>query len=333
MTNDTKDLVEQVRGGTSQRVRAAARLMSLIENFPERIPEFLVGAADWPEARMVIGLTGPPGCGKSVLADRLITALRTRSPNNCIGMIAVDPSSPFTGGAFLGDRLRMMRHAGDPNVFIRSAATRGHIGGLVLGVKAFIRVLGLAGCRTVLIETVGVGQNETEIVNVADFVVVAIAPGNGDAIQLLKCGLMEVGDIFVVNKADCDGAAQLYAQLLAVLRLNANGQKTGMPETCLVSALQRRGIEELVDLFEKRAAGSEQVWQARRRQTMVDEVKAAVLEEARQRLSRVLGTGPIATQDLSRILRGEVTVTSFVDELIQKMTGSREDKKNYGQAG
>jgi GTPase len=330
MTNDTKQLVEQVRAGTSQRVRAAARLMSLIENFPERIPEFLIGAADWPETRMVIGLTGPPGCGKSVLADRLITSLRTRSPNSCIGVIAVDPSSPFTGGAFLGDRLRMMRHANDPNVFIRSAATRGHVGGLLLGVKAFIRVLGLAGCQTVLIETVGVGQSETEIADVADLVVVTIAPGNGDAIQLLKCGLMEVGDIFVVNKADCDGAAQLYAQLLAVLRLNANGRNMGIPKTCFVSALHGRGVEELVDLLEKRAADSEQAWQARRRQTMVDEVKEAVLEEARQRLSRVLGTGSIATQDLSRILRGEVTVTGFVDELLRKMTGTREVKEDHG---
>lgn len=330
MTNDTKQLVEQVRAGTSQRVRAAARLMTLIENFPERIPEFLIGAADWPETRMVIGLTGPPGCGKSVLADRLITSLRTRSPNSCIGVIAVDPSSPFTGGAFLGDRLRMMRHANDPNVFIRSAATRGHVGGLLLGVKAFIRVLGLAGCQTVLIETVGVGQSETEIADVADLVVVTIAPGNGDAIQLLKCGLMEVGDIFVVNKADCDGAAQLHAQLLAVLRLYANGRNMGIPETCFVSALHGRGVEELVDLLEKRAADSEQAWQARRRQTMVDEVKEAVLEEARQRLSRVLGTGSIATQDLSRILRGEVTVTGFVEELLRKMTGKREVKEDHG---
>lgn len=330
MTNDTKQLVEQVRAGTSQRVRAAARLMSLIENCPERIPEFLMGAAEWPEPRMVIGLTGPPGCGKSVLADRLITSLRTRRPDSGIGVIAVDPSSPFTGGAFLGDRLRMMRHANDPHVFIRSAATRGHIGGLLLGVKAFIRVLGLAGCQTVLIETVGVGQSETEIAGVADLVVVTIAPGNGDAIQLLKCGLMEVGDIFVVNKADCDGAAQLYAQLLAVLRLNAKGRSMGIPETCLVSALHGRGVEELVDLLEKRAAGSEQAWQARRRQGMVDEVKEAVLEEARQRVSRALATGALATEDLSRILRGEVTVTGFVDELIQKLTATREVKDDHG---
>ena len=322
MTNDVKELVEQIRAGSSRRVRAAARLMSLIEDHPERIPEFLVGADDWPQAHMVLGLTGPPGCGKSVLADRLIAALRRRHPDSCIGVIAVDPSSPFTGGAFLGDRFRMMRHAGDPNVFIRSAASRGHFGGLLLGVKAFVRVLGLAGCRTVLIETVGVGQNETEIVDVADLVVVGIAPGHGDAVQLLKCGLMEAGDIFVVNKADCEGAKQLYAQLLAVLRLNTNAQDKSPFDACLVSALHDRGIEELLDLCEKRAAGSEGAWLTRRRQTMVDEVREAVLEEARQRLAWSFGTSPTATRDCSRILRGDITVPRFVDELLNKVAAA-----------
>ena len=331
MTNDAKELVEQVRTGSSQRVRAAARLMSLIEDHPDRIPEFLVGADDWPQVRMVIGLTGPPGCGKSVLADRLITALRTRNPDSGIGVVAVDPSSPFTGGAFLGDRLRMMRHAGDPHVFIRSAASRGHIGGLLLGVKAFIRVLGLTGCRTVLIESVGVGQNETEIVGVADLVVVAIAPGHGDAVQLLKCGLMEAGDIFVVNKADCEGAKQLYAQLLAVLRLNTNAGDRGSADVCLVSALRDRGIEDLLDLCEKRAAGSEEAWRSRRRQTMIDEVREAVFEEARRRLTRSLGTGAPATRDCSRILRGEITVPRFVDELLQHMAASGEVKDRHDE--
>jgi LAO/AO transport system kinase len=304
--------------------------MSLIENCPERIPELLIGAADWPMPRMVVGLTGPPGCGKSVLVDGLITEFRIRDPQGRIGVIAVDPSSPFSGGAFLGDRFRMMRHASDRMVFLRSAATRGHVGGLLLGVNAFIRILGLAGCRTVLIETVGVGQNETEIADVADFVVVTIAPGHGDAIQLLKCGLMEVGDIFVVNKADCEGAAQLYAQLRAVLRLDSGERKRGMPDTCLVSASRRRGIEELVDLCEKRAALSQPAWEARRRQAMISEVKAAVLEEARQRLIRALNSESVGSRDVNRILRGELAISNFVDGLIQSTTGTRDAATNHG---
>ncbi len=323
MTDDAKYLVDQIRESKGLRVRAAARLMSLVENSPERLPELLVGVADWPAARMVVGLTGPPGCGKSVLTDRLITALRTRDPNCCIGVIAVDPSSSITGGAFLGDRLRMMRHATDPKVFIRSAATRGHIGGLVLGVKGFVRVLGLAGCQIILIETVGVGQNETEIVDVADLVVAVISPGDGDAIQLLKCGLMEVADIIAVNKADRAGAAQLYAQVLAVLGLRASAHHAAVPETCFVSALHRRGVEEMVDLLEKRAAISEGSWQLRRGEMVVDEAQEAVFEEARKRLSRALGTRRQTIEELSRIVRGEITVTGVVDELLRRMTGAR----------
>ena len=302
-------------------MRATAQLMSLVENAPERMPQLLVGLADWPTARMVIGVTGPPGCGKSVLMDRLITALRTRDPVRRIGVIAVDPSSPFTGGAFLGDRVRMMRHATDPNVFIRSAASRGHVGGLMLGVKGFIRVLGLARCEVILVETVGVGQNETEIADVADLVVVAIAPGHGDAIQLLKCGLMEIGDIFVVNKADREGAAELYAQLLAVLRLKEHGHNGRVPEVRMVSALHHRGVGELLDLIEKQAAECDGQWQARRQHMILGEVKEAVLEESRRRILQAFGQERMATEDLNRILRGEVTVAGFVDEIFQRVIG------------
>jgi len=322
MTEDPKELVRLVREDRNQRVRAVARLMTWIENDPERMPELLVGAADWPSARMVIGLTGPPGCGKSILVDRLITAWRAQNPVGRIGVIAVDASSPFTRGAFLGDRLRMMSHATDANVFIRSAASRGHIGGLMLGVRGFVRVLGLAGCQVILIETVGVGQNETEITDVADLVVVAIDPGHGDVIQLLKSGLMEVGDIFVVNKADREGAAQLHAQLLSVLRLKAQGKTGRIPDVCLVSALHRRGVVELIDLFEKRAAAAEGEWQFRRRHMIFDEVKEAVLEESRRRILQAVGREQMATEDFQRILRGEVTVAGLVDEIFQRVIGT-----------
>lgn len=322
MTEDPKELVKQVREDRDQRMRAAARLMTLIENDPERMPELLIGVVDWPSARMVIGLTGPPGCGKSILVDRLIAAWRARNPGSQIGVIAVDASSPFTGGAFLGDRLRMMGHATDANVFIRSAASRGHIGGLMLGVRGFIRVLGLAGCEVILIETVGVGQNEIEISDVADLVVVAIDPGHGDAIQLLKSGLMEVGDMFIVNKADREGSAELHAQLLAVLRLKAQGKKGRIPDVCLVSALHRQGVVEIIDLFEKRAAESEGEWQLRRRHMIFGEVKEAVLEESRRRILQAVGPEHMETEDFQRILRGEVTVAGLVDEIFQRVIGT-----------
>jgi len=331
MTEDPKELVRLVRKDRDQRVRAVARLMTLIENAPERMPELLVGVADWPSARIVIGLTGPPGCGKSLLVDRLITAWRARDPVSLIGVIAVDASSPFTNGAFLGDRLRMMGHANDANVFIRSAASRGHIGGLMLGVREFIRVLGLAGCDVILIETVGVGQNETEITDVADIVAVTIDPGHGDTIQLLKSGLMEVGDVFVVNKADREGAEQLHAQLLSVLRLKGRGRDGRMPDVCLVSALHHRGIGELIDVFKKRAEVSESEWQTRRKQEIFGEVREAVLQESRKRILQAFGPERMATDDFQRILRGELTVAGLVDEIFQRAIESPAQKgERYG---
>jgi LAO/AO transport system kinase len=331
MMEDPQELVKRVRKDRNQRVRAVARLMTLIQNAPERTPEFLIGVEDWPSARIIIGLTGPPGCGKSLLVDRLITAWRARNPAKLVGVIAVDASSPFTNGAFLGDRLRMMGHANDANVFIRSAASRGHIGGLMLGVRGFIRVLGLAGCEMVLIETVGVGQNETEVTDIADLVVVTIDPGHGDTIQLLKSGLMEVGDVFVVNKADRDGAAQLHAQLLSVLRLKESGRNGRMPDVCLVSALHRRGIEDLIDVFNRRAEASEREWQTRRRQEIFSEVREAVLQESRKRILRAIGPERMATADFRRILTGELTIADLVDEILQKVIESPDQKaERYG---
>jgi LAO/AO transport system kinase len=207
------------RPGVAQ-ARAAAKLMTLLSNEPQRLPQLFEGMTRWPQPRLVLGVTGAPGSGKSTLSDHLVAEFRRRHPDSRVGVLAVDPSSPFTGGAVLGDRVRMMRHATDPNVFIRSLATRGHLGGLTLGVRGMLRVMGLIGCDLVLLETVGVGQSEVEVAGVADLVMVVLAPGQGDSVQMLKAGLMEVGDIFAINKADRPGAAMLFAQLVSVLRMD-----------------------------------------------------------------------------------------------------------------
>ena len=229
MPNDFANLIHDACHPGPRATRAAARLMSRLEDEPTRLPALLRGAAEalgvadpteLPQPALVLGITGAPGCGKSTLTDAVVTAYRQRYPEKRVGVIAVDPSSPFTGGALLGDRVRMMRHATDPKVFVRSMASRGHLGGLSLGVKGVARAMGLIGCDLVVIETVGVGQSEIEVVQVADCSMVVLAPGQGDSVQLLKAGLMEIGDIFVVNKADRDGADQLYSQLMQALHMD-----------------------------------------------------------------------------------------------------------------
>ena len=167
----------------------------------------------------MVGFTGPPGVGKSRLVNGVIGVCRQRRPEARVGVIAVDPSSPISGGAILGDRVRMMQYATDDKVFIRSLGSRGHLGGLTLGSRGAVRIMGLVGCDVVLIETVGVGQGEVEVAGLADVVCVVLAPGLGDSVQMLKAGLLETADVFVVNKADRPGAVGLCTLLSGVLAL------------------------------------------------------------------------------------------------------------------
>ena len=220
------ELVGAARVPGSQGTRAAARLMSILADAPHRLPEVYHAAASLPGTqaplqlpRFLLGLTGAPGSGKSTLTDALVREWRRRHPDRRVGVVAVDPSSPFTGGAVLGDRVRMMRHATDPMVYVRSMASRGHLGGLALGVKGVVRVMGVLDCDVVFVETVGVGQSEVEVATVADLVMVVLAPGLGDSVQLLKAGLMEIGHLFVVNKADRPDSDRLHAELVSTLRL------------------------------------------------------------------------------------------------------------------
>ncbi|OBH89490.1 methylmalonyl Co-A mutase-associated GTPase MeaB [Mycobacterium sp. E2989] len=228
------DIAELIEGARKGSPRAAGRLLSLVEG--DRRDEVLAGIE--PSPVNVIGITGPPGAGKSTTIAALVGAYRERGDR--VAVLAVDPSSPFSGGALLGDRIRMAAHINDSDVLIRSVATRGHLGGLAAAVPAAIRLLGAIGYHVVLLETVGVGQSEIEIAAVADPTVVILNPGAGDAIQVAKAGVLEVADIVVVNKADRDGAEQTVRDLRA---------ETDVPIVTLVAA-RGEGIAELVAAIE-----------------------------------------------------------------------------------
>lgn len=215
-------LAQRVRAGD---VRATARLISMIErDDPSRL-ETLKTLHAWTGRAHIIGITGPPGSGKSTLTDKIVSELRNRKRR--VAVVAIDPSSPFTGGAILGDRIRMNRHSTDESVFIRSLATRGHLGGLSRATSEAVRVLDAAGYDDIIIETVGVGQSEVDVVRLADTIVLVSVPGMGDDIQAIKAGVMEIGDVFCVNKADRDGAERVVREIRAMLETAVlNGAST-----------------------------------------------------------------------------------------------------------
>jgi GTPase len=239
----SRDIVERLLAGDR---RALARVVTLIENGAPQSREILARLHASGGHAHIVGLTGSPGAGKSTLVMQLARELRRRGQR--IGIIAVDPSSPFTGGAILGDRIRMQELAGDPNVFIRSMASRGSLGGLAVATRDAVRALDAAGFDTVLIETVGAGQAEVEIVRAAQSVVVVTVPGMGDDIQAIKAGILEIADIFVVNKADRPGADQTAAELRMLLSLDEQRKERGWRVPILkTSAASGEGVPELAD--------------------------------------------------------------------------------------
>ncbi|MEA5155241.1 methylmalonyl Co-A mutase-associated GTPase MeaB [Raineyella sp.] len=277
---------ELIEGARQRKPRALGRLITLIENNSASLRQAMELMAPDTGHCHIVGITGSPGVGKSTSTSALVTELRTRGQR--VGVLAVDPSSPFSGGAVLGDRIRMQKHSLDPDVYIRSMATRGHLGGLSAAAPQALRVFDTAGFDTVIVETVGVGQSEVEITQTADTVLVLNAPGMGDAIQAAKAGILEIADIFVVNKADRDGTQSLVRELRNMVALAKLGPDDWKPPIVRTVASQGEGISELVDQIEahREHAQKTEAWQARRLDRARAEVEALALGNVRQRFLR-----------------------------------------------
>lgn len=274
-------MAELVEGARSGRVRAIARLISLVENNAPELPEALRLMAPYTGRAHVVGLTGSPGVGKSTTTTALVAAYRDQGLK--VGVLAVDPSSPFSGGAVLGDRVRMQKHSTDPGVYIRSMASRGHLGGLSTAAPQALRVFDLAGFDVVLVETVGVGQSEVEIAATADTTLVLLAPGMGDGIQAAKAGILEIGDVFVVNKADRDGTQNLIRELRTMIAMADRDPQDWKPPIVRTVASAGEGIEELLERIAGHRAHGEQTGQlaARRLDRSRTEIEQLALASVR----------------------------------------------------
>jgi LAO/AO transport system kinase len=253
MSEPLENWADQVRAGD---VRAISRAVSAIENRSSEAEALLKHLFPHTGRAFRIGVTGAPGTGKSTLVDQMAAFYRRQGKT--VGIIAVDPSSPFTGGAILGDRIRMQRHAGDDGIFIRSMATRGYLGGVAQATGDATLLLDAAGKDVILIETVGVGQGEIEVVRLADCTLVVLVPGMGDDVQNLKAGLMEIGDVFVLNKSDREGADHFEQQLLAILELlpERNGWKAPVVRTLATANQGTDALAHQIDLFREHLAGA-----------------------------------------------------------------------------
>ena len=306
-------LVSAADGGDP---RALARLISLVENGSPELRAVMKLIAPRTGQAHVVGLTGAPGVGKSTITGALVRAYRGRGQR--VGVLAVDPTSPFTGGALLGDRVRMQEHAADGGVFIRSMASRGHLGGLSWAVPQALRILDAAGFDVVLVETVGVGQAEVAIASLADTTLVIVAPGMGDSVQAAKAGILEIADIFVVNKSDRPGAQEAVRDLRTMLAMAPkHDEGAWKPPIVLASAVSGEGIDDLVDRLDQHAE-----WLAtsgerdrRRLARARDEISAMAVAELTERLGALPGEANLEKL-AAQVASGKLDPYSAADELI-----------------
>jgi LAO/AO transport system kinase len=306
------DWSELVRGTLARERRALARLVTRVENRAPGWEDAMKALYPHTGRARILGITGAPGSGKSSLANRLAAGLVDRGHR--VGVIAVDPSSPFSGGALLGDRLRMRDVATTPGVFIRSMATRGSLGGLCQGARDVARVLDAAGYDLVLIETVGVGQDEIEIVKAADVVAVLCVPGQGDDVQALKAGIMEIADLYVVNKADRDGAERVVADIGAMLALSGAGEPA-QEMVFRTNALSGEGVGPLIDALLDRAARVEPS-RERVSQRACEEILLLIEREIASRVRAGLARDPRLASAVDRVLTRQSDPYSAAEALL-----------------
>ena len=308
----TSDLAQQVLKGNH---RAIARAISLVENDRSAAQTMMKKIFPRTGGSVIIGITGSPGSGKSTLVDQMMVLLRKRRDK--IGVVAVDPSSPFSGGAILGDRIRMMQHSLDPDVFIRSMATRGQLGGLAKATGEAISILEAAGKNFVLVETVGVGQDEVEVVKLADLILVILVPGAGDDIQVFKAGIMEIADIFVLNKADSPMTERTERQLRAMLDLGFGGKNP--PPVVKTVATEGKGVDNLVDEIDKLVKDKDKELRESRKKRLIPwMLRDIISEKIYHSITQSIDESEFENL-IERIHRREVDPYTVADEIVERL--------------
>ena len=308
--------------------RSIARILTIVENDPYEAQKVISMLYPYTGKAWIIGITGPPGVGKSLLIEKLVKKIRRKGKT--VGVVAVDPTSPFSGGAFLGDRVRMQSLSTDGGVFIRSMATRGSLGGVAKATKDAIKVLDASGMGFIIVETVGAGQSEVEVMKIAETVVVVLSPGLGDEIQTLKAGMMEIGDIFVVNKSDLSNADKVVLDLRSMLTM----QSTEMgwePPVVKTEALSGMGVNELLErIVQHREHIRSSCLTDMKRRKVENEVISVIREKATEHILSSLKRSGEFDEVIERVLNLEIDPYSAVDALLSKMMKNRTSHQGGG---